>query len=103
MSQKLAPIHPGQVLKRSFLEDMGISEYRLAKEIGVSRSHLSHRAGSTRHQCGHSPAIGTVFWPQRWVLDAHAGRLRPRGGTRSYRGSAGSHQPVAGSLSGSIG
>jgi len=36
MSQrKLSPIHPGEVLLEEFLAPMGISQYRLAKDIGV--------------------------------------------------------------------
>ncbi|MDP3063327.1 MAG: HigA family addiction module antitoxin [Chloroflexota bacterium] len=32
---KLPPVHPGEVLLKEFLEPLGISQYRLAKEIGV--------------------------------------------------------------------
>jgi addiction module HigA family antidote len=32
---KLAPIHPGEVLLREFLEPLGITQYRLAVEISV--------------------------------------------------------------------
>ncbi len=32
---KLAPVHPGEVLFEEFLTPLGISQYRLAKEIGV--------------------------------------------------------------------
>lgn len=38
---KLQNIHPGQVLKEEFLIPMGISQYRLAKEIGVAESRIS--------------------------------------------------------------
>jgi len=31
----LAPIHPGEILQEEFLEPMAISQYRLAKDIGV--------------------------------------------------------------------
>jgi addiction module HigA family antidote len=31
----LAPIHPGEILLEEFLEPMEISQYRLAKDIGV--------------------------------------------------------------------
>jgi addiction module HigA family antidote len=31
-----SPIHPGEVLLTEFLEPMGISQYRLAKDIGVT-------------------------------------------------------------------
>lgn len=32
---KQRPIHPGEVLLHDFLEPMGISQYRLAKEVSV--------------------------------------------------------------------
>ena len=31
----IPPTHPGEILRHEFLEPMGISEYRLAKAIGV--------------------------------------------------------------------
>ncbi len=31
-----SPIHPGEILLTEFLEPMGISQYRLAKDIGVT-------------------------------------------------------------------
>ena len=30
-----APIHPGEILLEEFLEPMGVSQYRLAKDISV--------------------------------------------------------------------
>ena len=35
MATKLSPIHPGEILLEEFLEPMGISQYRLAKDISV--------------------------------------------------------------------
>jgi addiction module HigA family antidote len=35
MAKRIAPIHPGEILLEEFLEPMGISQYRLAKDIGV--------------------------------------------------------------------
>jgi addiction module HigA family antidote len=35
MQAKLHPVHPGEVLLEEFLEPLGISQYRLAKSIGV--------------------------------------------------------------------
>lgn len=34
-AEKLPPVHPGEVLLEDFLKPMGISQYRLAKDIGV--------------------------------------------------------------------
>lgn len=33
--KKLSPIHPGEVLHEEFLKPMGITKYRLAKDIHV--------------------------------------------------------------------
>lgn len=33
--KKLPAIHPGEILREEFLEPMGISQYRLAKDISV--------------------------------------------------------------------
>jgi addiction module HigA family antidote len=34
-TEKLPPVHPGEVLLEDFLTPMGISQYRLSKDIGV--------------------------------------------------------------------
>jgi len=34
------PVTPGELLKEEFLEPMGISQYRLAKEIGVPAQRI---------------------------------------------------------------
>ena len=33
--EKLAPVHPGEVLLEEFLRPLGVSQYRLAKDVGV--------------------------------------------------------------------
>lgn len=35
MTQKMPPIHPGEVLQQDFLEPLGVSQYRIARDIGV--------------------------------------------------------------------
>ena len=35
MPKKLPPIHPGEILMEEFLKPMGLSQYRLAKDIHV--------------------------------------------------------------------
>ena len=37
----LRNIHPGEVLREEFLLPLGISQYRLAKEIGVTEARIS--------------------------------------------------------------
>ena len=38
---KLAPIHPGEILMEEFLKSMGISQYRLAKDINVPARRIN--------------------------------------------------------------
>lgn len=40
-NKKLPPIHPGEILIEEFLEPMGISQYRLAKDISVSPRRIN--------------------------------------------------------------
>ncbi|WP_224961308.1 HigA family addiction module antitoxin [Geomonas subterranea] len=35
------PVHPGEVLLTEFLEPMGITQYRLAKDIGVTPRRIN--------------------------------------------------------------
>lgn len=39
--QKLAPIHPGEILLEEFLKPMEISQYRLAKDISVPARRIN--------------------------------------------------------------
>jgi addiction module HigA family antidote len=41
VKQKLPNIHPGEVLREEFLIPLGISQYRLAKAIGVTEARIS--------------------------------------------------------------
>lgn len=35
------PIHPGEILLAEFLEPLGVSQYRLAKDIGVTARRIN--------------------------------------------------------------
>ena len=48
MSEKLSPVTPGELLKEEFLDPMGISQYRLAKEIGVPAGRIGQIVAGTR-------------------------------------------------------
>nr|VFJ59913.1 MAG: plasmid maintenance system antidote protein, XRE family [Candidatus Kentron sp. DK] len=39
--KKMEPIHPGEVLMEEFLDPMGISQYRLAKDISVPARRIN--------------------------------------------------------------
>ncbi|MFT4178174.1 MAG: HigA family addiction module antitoxin [Thermomonas sp.] len=48
MARKLAPIHPGEILREEFLSPLGISNYRLAKEIGVPAQRIGEIVAGRR-------------------------------------------------------
>ena len=48
MGRRLAPVHPGEVLREEFLTPMGISQYRLAKDIGVPPRRINEIVHGSR-------------------------------------------------------
>ena len=42
MTRDIPPIHPGEILKKEFLEPHGISAYRLAKATRVPQDRVSN-------------------------------------------------------------
>jgi antitoxin HigA-1 len=47
-SRKLSPIHPGEILLEEFLEPLGLSQYRLAKETSVPPRRINEIVRGTR-------------------------------------------------------
>ncbi|MDC0117916.1 HigA family addiction module antitoxin [bacterium] len=39
--EKLTNIHPGEILSLEFLEPLGISAYRLSKDLGIPQTRIS--------------------------------------------------------------
>ena len=70
MMKMLAPIHPGEILLEEFLEPMGISQYRLSKDISVSPRRINEivhgkRAVSANTALRLAKYFGTS--PQFWL------------------------------------
>jgi antitoxin HigA-1 len=40
-SECLPPVHPGEILLEDFMKPLGLSQYRVAKDIGVSPIRIS--------------------------------------------------------------
>lgn len=47
-TKTLPPVHPGEVLLEEFLEPLGISQYRLAKDISVPPRRINEIVHGTR-------------------------------------------------------
>ena len=48
MVRRLEPVTPGELLRKEFLEPMGLSQYRVAKEIGVSAQRIGEIVAGRR-------------------------------------------------------
>jgi addiction module HigA family antidote len=48
MDEILSPIHPGEVLLEDFMKPLGLSQYRLAKDIGVTPIRINQIVNSRR-------------------------------------------------------
>jgi len=48
VKRDFAPIHPGEILLAEFLGPFGISQYRLAKDIGVTPRRINEIAHGRR-------------------------------------------------------
>ena len=47
-ARKLPPIHPGEVLLADFLEPLGLSQYRVARDISVPPRRINEIVHGTR-------------------------------------------------------
>ena len=41
MIERLPPVHPGEVLAEDFMKPLGLTQYRVAKDIGVAALRIS--------------------------------------------------------------
>jgi len=48
MNNLLSPIHPGEVLLEDFMKPLGLSQYRLAHDIGVTPIRISQIVNGRR-------------------------------------------------------
>ena len=48
MDKLLSPIHPGEVLLEDFMKPLGLSQYRLAHDIGVTPIRISQIVNGQR-------------------------------------------------------
>ena len=74
------PTTPGEILLEEFLRPMGLSQYRLAKELAIPAQRISAIvAGKRAIYRGHRPMALSVLRFVSWLLAAGAGCLRHRG------------------------
>jgi addiction module HigA family antidote len=86
--RRLAPIHPGEVLLEEFLLPLGLTQYRLAKELKVPARRINQIVHGTRAVTADTALrlarfFGTSdrFWlnlQAAFDLDVERDRLGPR-------------------------
>ena len=70
MAKELAPIHPGEILMEEFLKPLGISQYRLAKNISVPPRRINEIVHGRRSITADTALrLGRFFGlsPQFWL------------------------------------
>ena len=84
---KVRPLHPGRLLREEFLEPMGVTPYRLAKDISVpvQRIHelVHERRGITADtalRLSRYFGVGESYWmnvQKRYELESEKDRIGP--------------------------
>lgn len=84
----LAPIHPGEILLEEFLQPMEITQYRLAKDIGVSPRRINEIVMGKRRITADTAlrlsryfGLSERFWlnlQSRYDLEVEKDRLQDR-------------------------
>lgn len=88
MSDKLLPVHPGEVLLEEFLKPMNLSQHRLALEIGVDPRRINEIVlgqrsitADTALRLGRYFGVSPQFWmglQAEYDLDVALDRLGER-------------------------
>ena len=75
---KLSPVHPGEVLLEEFLKPLGLSQYRLAKDISVPPRRINEIVHGTRAVSANTALrLSRYFGLSRAILAEPAGPIRP--------------------------
>ena len=84
----LAPIHPGEILFEEFLKPLGISQYKLAKDINVPARRINEIVHGNRSisadtalRLSHYFTLSERFWlnlQARYDLEVEKDRLDDR-------------------------
>lgn len=88
MGKRMKPVHPGEILLEEFLKPMGISQYRLAKDIGVQPTRInqivkgkSGISAATALRLGRYFQMSAQFWVNlqaNYELEIARDKLRGR-------------------------
>jgi antitoxin HigA-1 len=87
-NKKMPPVHPGEILKEDFLDPMGITQYRLAKDIHVPPRRINEIVHGKRSISADTALrlakyfkMSALFWinlQAHYDLETVSDRLSPR-------------------------
>ena len=60
--RKVTPVSPGEMLEEEFHKPLGLTKYRLAKDIGVPAQRIGDIVAGKRCHGRHRPAALPVLW-----------------------------------------
>ena len=88
MAKKLAPVHPGEILREEFMKPLKLTSYAIAAKIGVPRTRIERVANEvtpvtadTALRLGKFFKTGAAFWMNvqtRFDLETAEDVLAPR-------------------------
>lgn len=73
---KFAPVHPGEILLEEFLKPMGISQYKLAKDISVHPRRINEIVHGQRSISADTALRLSRYLPLGALLAESSGALR---------------------------
>lgn len=75
MKRDILPVHPGEILLEDFLKPLGITQYQLAKSIGVSQRRIGEIVAGRRSVTADTALRLAIFFgtdAQSWInLQTH--------------------------------
>ncbi len=99
MKREIPLIHPGEILLEDFLKPMGITQYRLAKEIGVPQRRIGQICSGQRAITPDTALRLAAFFgtdAQSWVnLQAHYDTEQARVAMEDVLAKIHQYQPLA--------
>jgi antitoxin HigA-1 len=76
-TNKLAPIHPGEILREEFMKPRGLSQNALARALNVPPRRINEIVLEKRSITADTALrLARYFWHERGNVDGFAGRLR---------------------------
>ena len=76
-ANKLPPVTPGEMLLEEFLKPMGISQYRLAKEIGVPAQRIGEIVAGRRAHNDTNLVVRFFGYQGWWLRDKYVRHRAP--------------------------